>query len=117
MRVTLAALALLVALAGTASAAGSPIATDPAPGLTPAQEAAVPLLSTARLYPYVGVEERYTFSPVEFDHHDLIWNVGVAYSLGGLAPSIGWRWNPEEGADINELVIGLRWSLRTWPLK
>ena len=71
-----------------------------------------PMFATGRIYPYVGVEQRWTFSPAEYDYQDLIWHVGAAYSLGTVSPSLTWRWNPEDGADINELVLGVRVNLR-----
>jgi hypothetical protein len=85
---------------------------DPAPNPALTASADTPMFATGRIYPYVGVEQRWTFSPVEYDYQDFIWHVGAAYSLGTVSPSLTWRWNPEDGADINELVLGVRVNLR-----
>jgi len=103
--IILAALAAVL-LAGTVAAAAP--ATQPA---------TTPLLSTARLYPYVGVEQRWTFLPNAMDRDDIVWHVGCAYSLGAFAPSLTYRWNPEPGSDINEIALGVRVSLRGWIFK
>lgn len=110
---TLAVLALAVTAVQALSAPADPWADpEPNPALAAAPQASTPLVSTNRIYPYVGVEQRWTFSPYEYDYQDLIWHVGAAYSLGAVAPSLTWRWNPESGADVNELVLGLRVNLR-----
>lgn len=110
---SLAALLVLLAATPTLSAPADPWADpEPNPALAANPGAPTPLLSVGRIYPYVGVEERWTFSPYEYDYQDLIWHVGAAYSLGAVAPSLTWRWNPEPGADVNELVLGLRLNLR-----
>lgn len=82
-------------------------------GVALAEEATVtPLWTAQRLYPYAGVEQRWTFMAEAQDRSDLVWHVGCAYSLGAFAPSVTWRWNPETGGDTNEFVLGLRYNLR-----
>jgi hypothetical protein len=104
--------ALVAVLAVGMAYSAENVWADPAPN--PALET-TPLFSVERIYPYVGVEQRWTFVHEYADQSDLLWTVGCAYSLGALAPSLSWRWNPQEGADTNELVLGLRLNLRSWP--
>lgn len=67
-----------------------------------------------RVYPFVGVTQRWELVPYGPDQSDVLLVGGVAVSLGAFALQGQWRVDPQEDSTWrNEIELGIRLNLRS----